>query len=219
MQMLIAVVFVAITAVLLPLAAMASQRQQAEVAADGPAEDIDVATLQRQSMLIHSVLLGLALASVWALQLPLAWYAPPTWTQIALGALVVAVFVLIALSEAKRAPPDPIRAAFRRQPLAGMWALTTLSAAVAEEVVYRAALVLVLALVVPFWLAVLLSAVAFASGHLGQGWSGFVISAVFALAMQGLLFLSGALLLPILVHLAYDLGVAVIARSRRKSPT
>ncbi len=212
--MLIAVVFVAIAAVLLPLAAFASQRQRAYLPTEGPAQDIDIAALQRQSILIHALLLGLALTSVWALQLPLSWYAPLTWAQIALGAVVVGAFVLVALAEAKRAPPDPIRTAFRRQPLAGMWALSTLSAAVAEEVVYRAALVMVLALLMPFWLAVLLSAAAFASGHLSQGWPGLLISALFALAMQSLLCFSGALLLPICVHLAYDVAVAVAARRR-----
>ena len=204
------IAFLLLVLVLLPLAALASAR----ATPTDPQRLPDVAALHRQALIVHWVLAGAALATAATADLPLVWVTTPTPAAWLLAVLVVIGFLALSQLEARRSRPSPLREAFRAQPLDRWTLLVSLSAAISEELVYRGVLVLVLQAMLPLWAALAISAGAFACGHLAQGWRGALLAAGFALAMQGLLWFSGALLLPILAHLAYDLGAALIARRR-----
>ena len=84
--------------------------------------------------------------------------------------------------------------------------VTILAASVAEEAAYRGVAFAILWYALGNgWVAALLSALAFALAHLAQGWrsAGWVL--LFALVVQGLVALTGTLILAMLVHLVYDL--------------
>lgn len=86
-----------------------------------------------------------------------------------------------------------------------LWVAAVLVAAVAEEAAYRGVGMSVLwySLGNP-WIAALISGGAFSMAHWIQGWkSGIVIFAI-ALAMQGLVALTGTLVLAMIVHASYD---------------
>jgi membrane protease YdiL (CAAX protease family) len=86
------------------------------------------------------------------------------------------------------------------------WAVVSLLAGVAEEMTYRGVMVELLArqLGSP-WAAVLLSALAFAVGHVYQGGAGVVFVFGFALGFHALVAWTGRLEVGIGVHAVYDL--------------
>ena len=79
-------------------------------------------------------------------------------------------------------------------------------AGIGEEFAYRGALTGLLTVVLGPSAACIVSAGLFGLGHFSQGWRGLVYSTGFALALQGVVFLSGGLLLAIVVHIVYDFG-------------
>lgn len=96
--------------------------------------------------------------------------------------------------------------------------VAVLLAAVAEEAAYRGVAMNILwySLGNP-WIAVFLSAVAFAAAHATQGWKSAITIFAIALVMHGLVAFTGTLILAMIVHAAYDLVVGYgIARTARK---
>jgi hypothetical protein len=91
----------------------------------------------------------------------------------------------------------------------GDWALygiTSVLAGVAEEAAYRGALMSVLiGLTGSTALSVMMSALAFTLGHAVQGGKSMVVVFAMALLMHGLVFVTGTLVVAMVVHAGYDL--------------
>ncbi len=207
------VLFLAVVGALLPLLAFASWRQTVRLAADA-IEMPSSTAIVGQALLIHAVVLSLALASAASTGLQPVWFATPTTSAVGLALATLAAFGAIALYEIRRPSRDgsPLRERLSREGLSAPWLAVSVSAAIAEEAAYRGVLFLLLASAVHPLAAAISCAVLFALGHLAQGPKAALLSGAFALVMHGLYELSGALLLPIVVHFFYDAGVAFAAR-------
>lgn len=92
-----------------------------------------------------------------------------------------------------------------------LWAGVSVSAGVAEELAYRGVLFAILAPIVGVPGGILLTALAFAAGHLAQGWQAAPVVFAFAVGFQLLVLASGTLVIAMAVHAAYDLiaGLAI----------
>lgn len=92
-----------------------------------------------------------------------------------------------------------------------LWAGVSVAAGVAEELAYRGVLFAILAPFVGVPGAVFLTALAFAAGHLAQGWQAAPVVLVFAVGFHLLVLVSGTLVIAMAVHTAYDLiaGLAI----------
>jgi membrane protease YdiL (CAAX protease family) len=86
-------------------------------------------------------------------------------------------------------------------------------AGVSEEAAYRGVLTQVLwhELGNP-WIAVFVAAIAFAIAHALQGWKSTLIIFVIACVMHALVWLTGTLVIAMVVHATYDLAVPTIRR-------
>jgi membrane protease YdiL (CAAX protease family) len=99
-----------------------------------------------------------------------------------------------------------------------LWTLTVLVASVAEETAYRGVGMAILwwALGSP-WTSAGICAVGFALAHWTQGGKSAVIIVLMALAMHGLVAVTGTLVLAMVVHAVYDLvaGYQIAGEARR----
>jgi membrane protease YdiL (CAAX protease family) len=87
-----------------------------------------------------------------------------------------------------------------------LWAAISLAAGIGEEITYRGVMfVLLWRLTGSGWAAALVGASVFGLGHIMQGWAGVAVTTAFGLAFQGLAAMSGSLLVPMAVHVLYDL--------------
>ena len=95
-----------------------------------------------------------------------------------------------------------------------LWVGVSLAAAVSEEVTYRGVMFLLLTgLTGSAWAGALLAAAVFGVSHLVQGWKSAGIITGIALALHGLVAVSGSLYLAIAIHFLYDL-IAGLAYGR-----
>ncbi len=92
-----------------------------------------------------------------------------------------------------------------------LWTAVSVSAGVAEELAYRGVFFAILAPIVGVPGATLLTALAFAAGHLAQGWQAAPVVFAFAVGFQLLVLASGTLVIAMAVHAVYDLiaGLAI----------
>ena len=199
--------------VLIPLLAWNSYRY---LAVETESEDTSQHSnaLAIQALVVHGVVAGLAAVAAASAQLHFIWLSRPTVAAVLVGLLIVVVFTYIAVLEAKRplSTRDGVRAKLRSAGLSKPWIAAMLVAAVAEEYAYRGVLFGVLEAHVPSSAAWVIAAGAFGLGHLSQGARGAVLATAFAASMQLLFLVSGALLVPIVCHLIYDLAVSFYGR-------
>ena len=93
-----------------------------------------------------------------------------------------------------------------------LWSVGIVATAVVEEFAYRGVLFALASRFFDSWIvSAALSALVFGLTHAAQGWRGVVLSGVFGLGFQLLVLWSGGLLLAIVVHLIYDVGVQLVA--------
>ena len=86
------------------------------------------------------------------------------------------------------------------------WITVAVLAGVSEEITWRGVQTpLAAAALGGFSGGALFSAASFGVGHIVQGWRSVVVTALFALAFQGLVWLSGSLYTAMIVHIAYDI--------------
>jgi membrane protease YdiL (CAAX protease family) len=78
------------------------------------------------------------------------------------------------------------------------------TAGIVEEIIYRGFLIWCLALLMPLWIAVAASSVAFGLAHTYQGASGVLRTGIAGLALGILYVVSGSIWLPILAHFLAD---------------
>ena len=203
------VLFLVVVAGLLPLASVASARSRGTRPAD-PSALPSPNALAVQGLVIQAVVGGLAWAAARERGIVVAWESAlePRTLLTALG--VFALFLGLAMFEARRPldEHDVLRRTLRSAGLSLPWIAVALAAAFAEELAYRAVLTELLAGWSTPSLGALLSAAAFGVSHSTQGARAGLVGAAFALAMQGLVHLSGGLSIAVAVHLAYDLTAA-----------
>lgn len=198
----------------MPILALASRRAQA---GSTDAEMPSTRALAAQTLVVQAILILLAWLALRAPGVSIAWRSEATLANACAGVGVLLAALAAAWLEA-RGPLGPGDALRRKLRVIGAtdpwWLAVMVVAAMGEELAYRGVLTSFLADPVGLGLlpAALASALVFGLGHASQGWRGFAFSAGFGLAMQGLASLSGGLGLPMIVHLAYDLGAAAIGR-------
>ena len=94
-----------------------------------------------------------------------------------------------------------------------LFSVVAVAAGVAEEAAYRGVLMSIVWYATGFaWLAVLISAVAFALGHVVQGRKSMVVIFVMACSMHALVWYTGTLVIAMAVHAIYDLLVPTLRR-------
>ncbi len=202
----------------LPRGALRSAQVYRRAAASG-----SDATLPSRSKLFLGTMFVLAITFVqaWMVAGDYGWelfslprLGPREFTA-GLGALLV-MLGLRQISYLVRSPAERQAMVVRKllPQTRGEWALyvvTALSAGVAEEAAYRGALMSVLIGMTGLpWLAVLVSAVAFAVAHALQGWKSAIVIFLMALTMHALVFLTGTLVVAMTVHAGYDLLAGVL---------
>lgn len=85
------------------------------------------------------------------------------------------------------------------------WTAVSVLAGISEEITWRGVQPALAAYVVGSPVAgALASAISFGAGHATQGWRSAALIVLFALSFQGLVWLSGSLVLAMAVHAAYD---------------
>lgn len=206
-------VFLAFIIVLLPVSALRSARRiRAMRAPDGA-----IPGVSRQAMLGGTLLVQIAL-------LFLAWFVGRGFGYEIfhvgklgpreLGATAVAFGICLALRKLGRM----VRTDAERRNLFvyqmvphdrrewTLWTVVVLTAGVAEEAAYRGVGMAILSYSLGnSWMAAVISAIAFALAHSVQGWKSGVIVFLIALVMQGLVAVTGTLVLAMIVHALYDM--------------
>ena len=87
-----------------------------------------------------------------------------------------------------------------------LWILISAAAGFGEEIIYRGVIwVLLFRLTGSLWQSALIAALAFAIGHLYQGWKSTDVIFFFGLAVHALVWLTGSLIPVMIVHFVYDL--------------
>ncbi|HET9401579.1 MAG TPA: CPBP family intramembrane glutamic endopeptidase [Candidatus Acidoferrales bacterium] len=202
--MILAIYYVALVGIFLPVACIRSY-YKLKAGAPYPPK----LKLHRQTLLMHAMFLAIALFIAKSLGIVLFPAAAPRVSDIALGAGVLITFVsaMYPLWKYKAArQPEKI---YRRLPQSyselGLWSIVSLSAGFVEEIAYRGVLFqLIFYWVGNWWIAALFAAISFALGHAIQGWKSTLIIFAFAVAFQGLVWATGTLYVAMAVHAIYD---------------
>lgn len=161
-----------------------------------------------QLCVLQTIVVGLAVLAMYGAQVRVGWLPVISIHTVLVAITVLGIVVLLSLFEARRplGPNEQVRARLRevsaRDPA---WIGGTIYAGIVEELAYRGVLTLLLATYFGYWPAAAASAILFGLAHLSSGWRAVPIGAVFALAMQYLVFVSDGLLLAVAVHIVYDL--------------
>lgn len=92
-----------------------------------------------------------------------------------------------------------------------VWVVLSLLVAISEEAVFRGYIITRLGRLLRghVWIAAVISSLAFASGHLYQGWGGFAVIFVYGMMFAALYIKSGSLYPCIIAHLIQDAIVAI----------
>ena len=146
--------------------------------------------------------------------LPLATPPKNLWS-FGVAALILLTLIVVMLPRWRKAVEKRERRVYLFMSGDGMnkalWVLISLLAGIGEEVTYRGVMFLLLwQLTGSALAAALIAAVVFGVSHYMQGWKSAALIAGFALVFQGLYWISGSLLAPILVHFLYDVTAGVM---------
>lgn len=158
-------------------------------------------------------LLVFLVISVWVARMEQIPILPPfelRWPAVGLAAVLLAAGVVLMAPRWRRKVEERDPKAYYFMPRngkeRGLWALISLAAAVAEEVTFRAVLFALFTMVTGSpWIAALLASAAFGVSHMVQGAQSALIISAIALALHGLVAVSGSIHLAIVVHFLYDL--------------
>lgn len=204
--------------VILPWLAIKSARYLRRVKADPAATPLPPRTRILTGTLLMLVIL-LYLSWLVAGETGPNLFALPAFgaREAAAGTATFLVYLLLRqLSRALRTPEERRRMALyallpRTAPEWRMYVATSIAAGVAEEAAYRGvAMAILTPLLGSAWLAALVSATAFALGHMLQEWKSVAVIFVMALAMHALVAVTGTLVVAMVVHAVYDLVAGVL---------
>ncbi|MDX1582062.1 MAG: CPBP family intramembrane glutamic endopeptidase [Thermoanaerobaculia bacterium] len=176
-----------------------------------------------ETVIIQTLLVALALWAGRSNDVSLT-LSPAASMEVFLGGLGLTIAALAALvigwrmsSEDRKERLRMIVPFSRSERLA--WVGVSLTAGVAEEVIYRGVLFgLLYVWTGHFWIAAVLASIVFGFAHLVQGWVAVTIVFAYGLLFQMLYEASGSLFTVILVHFTYDLlaGFTIARWSRHE---
>lgn len=200
--------FLIVVGLVLPMLVWANARHaKAHPVAD---EDLpSIGAMALQAIVLQATIFGLAWMAMSGMDVRLAWSSrlDPVSTLAAAGIVALGMAVVWADSRRRPDPSNVIgRVLARSSPAHPGWLALVIAAGITEEFAFRGVLTGLLTLWLGPAAAWLVSAGLFGVSHSLQGWRGLLGSAAFALALQGVVWLSGGLMLAILAHMAYDLG-------------
>ena len=137
---------------------------------------------------------------------PLEW---PTPWHLLLGVMTGGIIVAIDLAYSRRcfdrdAPHMYAATPQTREERAG-WVVQSVAAGVFEELTWRGVQPALVARLVGIWPAVVICVATFGIGHVRQGKPFVLLAALFAAMFQALTWATGALYVPMLVHVAVDI--------------
>jgi membrane protease YdiL (CAAX protease family) len=197
------IVHLVLFGLLIPLGAWHSRRRMARGPLP-PRVPYFISVLVQQA-----AFLGIALAVAGALDLELfAPYRPdPLDATLGLGFLAAAIVLLRPAwrRQVERRERFVALVAPRTALERALWIGVSVGAGVGEEIAYRGVFVAILAPALGLPAAVGLAALAFALGHLAQGWRAGPVVLAFALGFHALVLATGTLVVAIVVHIAYDI--------------
>jgi membrane protease YdiL (CAAX protease family) len=204
--------FIGLQLIVLPLLSFQS-RSSLEEAEEIPSRR----ALYLQSIIMLSVIGGLAALVDWRESLEINWYAVPTFNAVLLAVALYLMGLVVSYFNLKSSPNKQedksalLLPAGKNEYL--IWLLLCFTAAWSEEYIYRGVLSqLFVHHGMIYILAIVLSAVSFAFSHFTQGWLAIPVTFVFALGFQYLYQISGGLALPIAVHFFYNLSAEGLRR-------
>lgn len=216
---MLAYLFLILVGVVIPILAYFGRRQ----IADGIS--IPRGAVYVQALVSQLLIGGLAFVVAWRTHTSvLHWFQLDRDPRLAAAAallLAVAVVAMLlglrSLSKMERRIFELLAPATRNESLA--WVGLCAVVAVVEEFVYRAVLPDVLQQFndEPLFI-IAASALVFGLAHLLQGWKGFAVTALFAIPLHILVYLSGTITAAIVVHFLYDLLAGFAIRRRLSSP-
>ena len=164
--------------------------------------------------LIRSAVMVVVAGALSLVTANLAWIslgrlAVPEPLHLLLGLVLLVVFVVVMRPAWRRAVAERSAGAYYKMPLTGrdrgLWIGTSVAAGVFEEITWRGVqTTLLAALLGNAWLAALLSALMFAIAHATQNLRSMAFILLFSLVMSLLVAITGSLILPMLIHAAYD---------------
>lgn len=173
--------------------------------------------LYLQSIVMLTVIGGLAALVDWRESLAIQWFRIPSLNSILLAValyiigLGVSYFNFKSSQNKEEDKSALLLPAGKHEYL--IWLLLCFTAAWSEEYIYRGVLSqLFVQHGMVYLLAILLSAVSFAFSHFTQGWLAIPVTFAFALGFQYLYQVSGGLTLPIAVHFFYNLSAEWVRR-------
>ena len=211
MTLLWAAPFLLIAVVAFPLVAVVNARQSRGAAL----EALSRTALYVQLLVIQLILAVLGALAAYGMDLPIVWRArvDPRTLVASTALLTLAVFLSLALRDRRKSRPELSKLLAPHTPGEWMlWSVGMVATAVVEEFAYRGVLFALASRFFDSWIvSAALSALVFGLTHAAQGWRGVVLSGVFGLGFQLLVLWSGGLLLAIVVHLIYDVGVQLVA--------
>lgn len=209
------ILFVGVIGGFIPIAAWLSKR-----ALDGGVR-VERLDFYLETVVVQTVLVGLALWAARSNDIPVLVSPGGGVVAVVLSVvLLAAAFGALAIgwrmsSADRRDRLGMIVPRTRHEKLA--WVGVSLTAGVAEEIIYRGVLFgMIVSWGAGFWPAALIAASVFALAHLVQGWTAVLIVFVYGFLFQVLASATGSLFAPIVVHFIYDLAAGlVIARWSR----
>jgi membrane protease YdiL (CAAX protease family) len=126
-------------------------------------------------------------------------------------ALMYAGHRLRTADERRAMPVDRLTPRTQREK--ALYAVTSIFAGVAEEAAYRGTLFWILSYAFGnLWIAVFISATAFALGHAVQGWKSMLTIFIMACSLHALVWYTGTLVIAMAAHAAYDLLAPTVRR-------
>ena len=208
--MLLALPFLFVVVLALPALGWLGLRQARAGSAES-IENVPVGAVALQIAVVQTFVAGLAALAVFGAGLEIPWGSELSPLTFGLAWLLFGAMVFVAFLEARRplGPEEALRRRMRKISAGNpTWVGVTVYAGIVEEFAYRGVLTLLLASLLGYWPAALVSAVLFSLAHLSAGKRAVIFGIPFALAMQVLVWFSGGLVLAIIVHAAYDLVAA-----------
>lgn len=223
--------FVLVTAVLSPLYSLWGYRRFERQTGNGVA---GARTREYVETIALLWLFGLGAIALWVLQgRPLSAIglaAPRGWPVLPALAISAAVvwFLAAQLARVKRMTKRPVVGVEDLESVRALlpesrhelraFVVVALSAGVFEEILYRGYLIAYLESYMPLWAAVVVSSVAFAYGHVYQGFATLPKIFVLSLGSAGLYLWTGSLLLPMILHAFIDINSVLTARAVLSKP-
>ncbi len=219
MTLLWAAPFLLVAVVAFPALAVLNSRQSQQASL----ETVSRTALYLQLLVIQVILAVLGAVAVYGADLRVAWHArvDPSTLAASAGLLALAVMLSLWLRDPRKSSPELGKLLVPRMPSDwALWIAGMLAAAIVEEFAYRGVLFALASRLFDSWIIpATLSAVVFGLTHAAQGWRGAALSGAFGLGFQGLVLWSGGLLLAIVVHLIYDVGVQLAAPRLMRDPS